>query len=42
MAKDTGVKDKIAKLTYDKTKFNKNVLKLKKSVDEINKIISGK
>jgi len=42
MASGNGFKDKIGKLTYDKTKLNKNVLKIKKSIDEVNKIINGK
>lgn len=42
MALQKGFKNKISKLTYDKAKFNSQVLKIKKSFDEVNKMISGK
>lgn len=42
MAPENGFKNKIGKLTYDKTELNKKVLKIKKSFDEVNKIINGK
>lgn len=42
MASKNQIKNKIGKLTYDKTKFNSKVLKIKKSVEEVNKIINGK
>jgi len=42
MALQKGLKDQIGKLTVDKADLNKKVLKIKKSVDEVNKIINGK
>lgn len=35
-------KDKINKLTYDKPIFNSKVMQIKKSFDEVNKIINGR
>ncbi|MFA9378148.1 MAG: hypothetical protein ACERKZ_15595 [Lachnotalea sp.] len=37
-----GFKNKMGKLTYDKIKLNAKVLTIKKSFDEVNKIINGK
>lgn len=42
MALPKGLKSQIEKLTIDKTDLNKKVLKIKKSVDEVNKTINGK
>ncbi|WP_180272776.1 hypothetical protein [Konateibacter massiliensis] len=36
------VKDKINKITYDKPTFNARVSQMKKSFDEVNKIINTK
>lgn len=35
-------KNKINKLTYDKPIFNTKVMQIKKSFEEVNKIINGK
>jgi hypothetical protein len=35
------IKNKINKLTYDKVKFNSKVAIMKKSFEEVNKLING-
>lgn len=37
-----GIKYKLGKLTYDKVKFNTKVLTIKRSLDEVTKLINGK
>lgn len=41
MAKKLTWKDKIGKSTFDKPVLNKRVLELKKSLDEIDRLLSG-
>jgi hypothetical protein len=42
MSASKGIKNKISKLTYDKVKLNSKVLTIKKSFEEVNKLINGK
>lgn len=41
MAKKLTWKDKIGKSTFDKPVFNKRILELKKSMDEIDRLLKG-